>query len=109
MTRLLLISFFGLLILSCTREDEQPSYQAKYTYNVEGWESLGSQTLVLVEANNSSKLEQEITFKVDVINAEGKVYSKDTTIEFDKSDRQKNFQLIVDTEGEIKEVKVTSL
>ena len=108
MTRLLLIALFGTLIFSCTREDEQPTYHAKYTYSVEAWESLGSQTLVILEANNSSALDQQITFKVEVINSKGKVFSKDTTIKFNKTDRQKNFQLLIDTEGEIEEVKVTS-
>ena len=108
MTRLILISILGLFIMSCTSKEEQPIYQAEYTYSLEGWESLGTQTLVLIEANNASSLDQKITFEVDVINADGKVFRKDTTIEFDKTEREKKFQLMIETEGEIKDVKVTS-
>ena len=108
MTRLLYILFALSVVFACTREFEYPQTQAKYTYSIEGWESLGTQTLVLLEADNASSLDQSIHFKVDVINTEGKVFSKDTMVDFKKSERHKDFQLMVDTEGEIKDVKVSA-
>ena len=108
MTRFLIISLAILAILACSRIEDNPVTQAEYTYNVEGWESLGSQTLVLLEASNPSSLNQEIKLKVDVINTEGKVFSKDTSVDFSKEESHKDFQLMVDTEGEIQDVKVYS-
>ena len=108
MTRLLFILLTCSLAIACNRDTESPNSQAKYTYSIEGWETLGSQTLVMLEANNSSSINQKIRFKVDVINTEGKVFTKDTTIDFTKAERQKEFQLLVDTEGEVKDVQVTT-
>jgi hypothetical protein len=109
MLRFFLILTLSVLLFACTREDEQPSYQAKFTYNLEGWESLGKQTLVILDAVNASKTNQEITFKIDVINTSGTVFSKDTTVKFDKSESVKSFQLMIETEGEVREVKVSAL
>lgn len=109
MLRSLLILITGLTIVSCASEMEEPSTQAEYTYTVKGWESLGSQTLVLLQAGNPSSLEQEIRLQVEVINTEGKVFSKDTAISLRKTENQKDFQLMVDTEGQIEDVKVYSI
>lgn len=63
----------------------------------------------MLDAENPSSMNQEITFKVEVVNTNGRVFTKDTTIQFEKDERQKNFQLIVDTEGEIKGVNVSTI
>ena len=96
-------------MLGCAEKFEQPNPTVDYTYSIQTWESLGSQTLVVLDAENSSSLTQEITFKVEVVNTNGRVFTKDTTIQFEKDERQKNFQLIVDTEGEIKGVNVSTV
>ncbi|UKN02650.1 hypothetical protein K6119_03875 [Paracrocinitomix mangrovi] len=109
MTRLLYILFIAVTFISCSEKQNEDISQAQYTYQLKGWESLGKQTLVIMDAQNTSSMDQEITFQVEVINTDGKVFTKDTTIQFEQTEKSKDFQLVVDTEGEISEVKITSL
>src|SRR5690606_15033776 len=97
MTRLLYAIFIFITLISCTQKDEAPNSQAKFTYSIEKWETLGSQTLVILDAGNPSALDQKLNLIVEVTNTRGEVFSKDTTITFTKSEQHKNFQLIVDT------------
>ncbi|MBD3636761.1 MAG: hypothetical protein HUJ25_05410 [Crocinitomicaceae bacterium] len=109
MTRALLIFITGITFLACARNLKETDSQAKYTFSVKGWESLGTQTLVILDATNPSAMDQQITFTVNVINTDGQKFSKDTTIKFARDESQKNFQLIVDTEGEIEDVIVSAI
>lgn len=98
---LLFISF-----TSCEEAELNDNSQAKYTFSVNSWESLGSQTLVLIDASNPSKMDQDINFTISVINKDGKRFVKDTTVHFSKSEKKLDFELLVDTEGEIETVEV---
>ncbi len=108
MKNLVFILSVFLIFVSCHSEDfsEDEKSQAKYTYSLNGWENLGSQTLVLIDASNPSKLEQDIKFKIEVINKAGERFTKDTTIHFKKKDKKIDFQLLVETSGEIEKVVV---
>lgn len=106
MMRSLLILTISLFLLACDKSGSDAGSQAQYTYGVKSWETLGTQTLVLLDAGNPSHMDQDITFKVEVINTEGKKFSKDTTIHFSNNERAKDFQLLIDTEGEVDKVKV---
>ena len=98
-----------LILFSCSkRSSENIGSVAKYTYGVQSWETLGSQTLVLLDAGNPSSMDQDIKLTVEVFNSEGKKFTKDTTIHFNKEDRTKDFQLLIDTEGEVAKVKVSA-
>ena len=108
MKKSLLILTFCILIFGCQDTEASNQSQAKYTYSINGWENLGSQTLVLIDASNPSKLDQNINFTISVINKEGKRFNKDTTVHFNKSDKQIDFQLLVETEGEIDKVEITA-
>lgn len=109
MIKTLVLILSGILILgSCnaSNSSEDKKSQAKYTYSLNGWENLGSQTLVLIDASNPSKLEQDIKFKIEVFNKAGERFTKDTTIHFKKKDKKIDFQLLVETSGEIEKVEV---
>lgn len=101
--------FICFSVISCTEENINKSSQAKFTYSIEGWESLGSQTLVMMDAKNPSHLNQEIVFVIEVINEDGQIFSKDTTIKFTQSENDKRFELLIETQGIIKDVKISSV
>jgi hypothetical protein len=109
MTRLIYILFLSTLIISCSKNETPNNTMAEYTYGVKSWETLGSQTLVILDAENPSHITQDITFKVEVINTKGKRFIKDTTIHFNREESAKDFQLLIDTEGEVEKVKVSAL
>ena len=90
---------------SCAEITASDNSQAKYSYSVQSWENVCSQTLVNLGAQNSSHLDQSLSFTIEVINKEGKKFTKDTAIHFSKDENEKNFQLVLDTNGEIEKVK----
>ncbi|MEZ4923356.1 MAG: hypothetical protein R2780_09320 [Crocinitomicaceae bacterium] len=106
MLRSILIIVIAFGFFTCNKSQKDVNSQAKYTYGVQKWETLGSQTLVVMDAGNPSQLEQDIQFTVEVFNTDGKKFSKDTTIHFNKEERSKDFQLLIDTEGEVEKVKI---
>ena len=105
----MLLSGLCLILFSCQEPNSVNQSQAKYTYSLNGWESLGTQTLVLVDASNPSQIDQNINFTISVINKEGKRFTKDTTVHFSKSDKKIDFELLVETEGEIDTVEVKAI
>lgn len=108
MKNLVLIFSFCFILFSCQESTVTNQSQAKYSYSLNGWENLGSQTLVLIDASNPSKLDQELNFTISVINKDGKRFTKDTTVHFTKTDKKIDFQLLVETEGEIETVEITA-
>ena len=79
---------------------------SEYTFEVDGWENLGKQTLVKMNSTNPAAMNQDILFTVDVINTSGEHFIKDTSVHFDEKDQKKSFQLVLYTEGEIEKVKL---
>lgn len=97
----------GLIVLTaCLKTANDNDSQAKYTYGVKSWETLGSQTLVMLDADNPSHMDQDIAFTIEVFNTNGKKFSKDTIIHFNREEQHKDFQLLIDTEGDVEKVKV---
>ena len=96
------------LMISCEEKEVNTGSQAKYTLGIDHWENLGGQTLVSIHVNNPPKMMQDISIKVEAINKEKKSFTKDTMVHFDKNEAEKSFQLIVDTEGEIEDVKLAA-
>ena len=109
MHHLFSILLLSLILISCDKNDPTNNSQAQYTYGVKSWETLGSQTLVLLDAGNPSHMDQDITFKIEVINTEGKKFVKDTTIHLSHEEMTKDFQLLIDTEGEVEKVRVSAM
>lgn len=107
MKRLFIYSIFLLVLSSCAEIVGSDNSQAKYSYSVQSWENVGSQTLVNLGAQNPSHLDQNLSFTVEAINKEGKKFTKDTAIHFSEDENEKNFQLVLDTNGEIEKVKAT--
>ena len=95
-----------MLLFSCSPSEETSNSQAKYTYGIDNWENLGKQTFVSIHVNNPPKMMQDISIKVEATNKSQESFTKDTMVHFDKDESSKNFQLIVDTEGEIEDVKL---
>ena len=96
---------FLLTLTSCSEIPTNENSHAKYTYAVQSGENVGSQTLLNLGAKNSLHLEQSLNFTVEVINKAGEKFTKDTSIHFSKDENEKNFQLVLDTDGEIEKVE----
>jgi hypothetical protein len=109
MMRSFFIFTFLFLAVGCNKNDQKDRSSAQYTYGVEGWETLGSQTLIMLDAGNPSALDQDIKLTIEVVNTRGKKFIKDTTIHFNSNEKEKDFQLLMDTEGEVEKVKVSAI
>ncbi len=94
------------MLASCTPAEDTSNSQAKYTYGIDSWENLGKQTFVSIHVSNPPKMMQDISIKVEATNKSQESFTKDTMVHFDKDESDKTFQLIVDTEGEIEDVKL---
>lgn len=115
------MKFYGLAIvclstmISCddtTSEnilDGNDGTQAKYTYGMDSWDQTDSTTRVLLNANNSSNLDQDITFTVEVLNDSGETFMMDTTIQFSSDEKEKNLELTLETFGTIDTVMVSAI
>ncbi|MEO9531486.1 MAG: hypothetical protein ABJG68_14375 [Crocinitomicaceae bacterium] len=99
--------FLISLLSSCEEISTTDGSIAKYTYSIDSWENLGGQTIVVLDAGNPSSLDQELSFSVEAVNKSGERFIKDTSIHFSKTEKSKNFELILDTESEIEKVEVS--
>ncbi|MEX1001719.1 MAG: hypothetical protein WDZ35_06355 [Crocinitomicaceae bacterium] len=108
MTRLLLMLSVTCLLFSCSEKASSPSVVNQITYSIEDWESLGSQTLVVITAENLSASKQDITFRVEAKNSQGVNFITDSTVCFQKNQAQKELKFLLETSGEIKDVFIST-
>ena len=108
-----LVALCGTTMISCDdvsseHDDDNNGTQAKYTYELNSWENTDSTTSVFFNVNNSSELDQNIMFTLEVLNDSGATFILDTTVQFTSDERDRDIEVTLETFGSIDTVMLSA-